>query len=170
MLLPSRRRKCVIYGETNNHAVVFAHVVCPNAHQGRLFAPKAPTVELPKFWSFMPRPSGLDKIFCSWTKRFVCRTKYFVHGQILFSLGQNVLSKGKKQFVHGQNVLSMDKLFFFLWTKCFVQGKKQFVRWTKRFIHGQSILSEIQNVLSMDKMFCPLDEIFCPWTKRFVQG
>ena len=52
VMLPSRRRKCVIYGETNNHAVVFAHVVCPNAHQGRLFAPKAPTRELSKLCSF----------------------------------------------------------------------------------------------------------------------
>ena len=52
VMLPSRRRKCVIYGETNNHAVVFAHVVCPNAHQGRLFAPKAPTRELSKLRSF----------------------------------------------------------------------------------------------------------------------
>ena len=41
MCKASRRRKCVIYGETNNHAAVFAHVVCPNAHQGRLFAHRA---------------------------------------------------------------------------------------------------------------------------------
>ena len=45
MCKASRRRKCVIYGETKNHAAVFAHVVCPNAHQGRLFAHRTPTIE-----------------------------------------------------------------------------------------------------------------------------
>ena len=53
MCKASRRRKCVIYGETNNHAAVFAHVVCPNAHQGRLFVhPEQPTIEQLELWSF----------------------------------------------------------------------------------------------------------------------
>ena len=53
---------------------------------------------------YMPRPSGLDKIFFPWTKHFVQRKKHLVRRTKLFFHGQNILSDR-------QNVLSMDKMF-----------------------------------------------------------